>query len=223
MYERVSQESESLDEEKQSTGLPETLGFLRGGTKPLRSAIEIEKYRFSGNLDFDANGTLFITEPPNAVNYVGEPSKEIDRAWRALLEVDGVDLIGAEASSVQGKTLKKDSGHYLVGIDGFHQIHCLNMIRRALRPDYYPMNDPEPVFKTHINHCVDYVRQALMCNIDVTPLLVTWNERMNRPMPNFQALHTCRNFAKVKSWMMKRNGLNHPLPFAPGRPRPAPG
>lgn len=43
-----------------------------------------------------------------------------------LRAVDGVDLIGDEAQSVVGKTLQKPiGGWWLVGVDGFHQIHCV--------------------------------------------------------------------------------------------------
>lgn len=40
-------------------------------------------------------------------------------------KADGVDLEGSEANAIRGKTIQKPSGHWLVGVDGFHQIHCL--------------------------------------------------------------------------------------------------
>jgi hypothetical protein len=47
------------------------------------------------------------------------------RSDRNTITVDAVDLIGSEADTVRDTTLKKDSGHSIVGIDGFHQIHFL--------------------------------------------------------------------------------------------------
>lgn len=109
----------------------------------MKEAISVHKVRFKGELAYDANGTLIsVGADPK---YVGPPSKEIDDAWSALtrgklmlafetlLQIpiniisadDGVDLIGPEAETIRGKTLKKPSGHYLVAIDGPHQLHCL--------------------------------------------------------------------------------------------------
>ena len=39
--------------------------------------------------------------------------------------MEAVDLIGDEAESLVGKTYQKPSGHYLTGMDLFHQLHCL--------------------------------------------------------------------------------------------------
>ncbi|KAL6903859.1 hypothetical protein GGI43DRAFT_381569 [Trichoderma evansii] len=181
--------------------------------EPLRSVIKVQKMRFKGTLVFDDNGTLVSTHDryPEGVQYVGEPSKNIDRAWRALLEADGVDLEGSEAETIRGKTIQKPSGHWLVGVDGFHQIHCLNMLRKGLRPDYYTVRDPEPIYSTHLNHCLDYLRQSIMCNIDLTPLPIYWDERQNRPMADMEVEHTCRDFQAVKNWVTQRNGLRHPF------------
>ncbi|KAK1141023.1 hypothetical protein N8T08_009596 [Aspergillus melleus] len=122
---------------------------------------------------------------------------------------DGVDLRGGEADMIRGPTYEKPGGWSLVGIDVFHQLHCLNLLRQGLRPDYYTKHDDEPAYTIHINHCLDYLRQAAMCNVDVTPIPVLWSEREDRPVPDFQVEHTCRDFWKVRDWAMERDAHRH--------------
>ncbi|KAH8427286.1 oxidase ustYa family protein [Aspergillus melleus] len=177
---------------------------------PIQSAIKVHKVRFSGNLEFDDNGTLVETYwDGQAPRYTGEPSDELDERWRSLIRADGVDLRGGEADTVRGTTYEKPGGWSLVGIDVFHQLHCLNLLRQGLRPDYYTKHDDEPAYTIHINHCLDYLRQAAMCNVDVTPIPVLWSEREDRPVPDFQVEHTCRDFWKVRDWAMERDAHRH--------------
>ncbi|KAH8702422.1 hypothetical protein BGW36DRAFT_424698 [Talaromyces proteolyticus] len=133
----------------------------------VQPAIEVQKIRFVGTLDFAENSTLIQTFwDPNAPRYTGEPSDESDARWHSLYQAsDGVDLRG-------------------------------DMLRQALRPDYYTRHYPESSYTTHIHHCLDHIRQAVMCHVDVTPLPVLWAEQEERPLNDFQVEHTYRNFWK---------------------------
>jgi Domain of unknown function (DUF3328). len=48
-----------------------------------------------------------------------------------------------------------------------------------------------------------------MCNVDVTPLPVLWDEKEDRPLPDFEVEHTCRNFWKVREWAIERSAHKH--------------
>lgn len=70
----------------------------------------------------------------------------------------------------------------------FHQLHCLDYVRKALYPEYYVQDDVDRLYWMHIGkfhfpscylplltrleHCVDYLRQALMCFADATVRLL---------------------------------------------------
>ncbi|KAI1157807.1 hypothetical protein F5B18DRAFT_657289 [Nemania serpens] len=100
--------------------LLEAIGLLRG--KPLRAAIQLKKVKLTGGLKFNDNGTLYHVIKPGVQQYVGPLSPEIEAVWDTLLEIDGIDLKGDEASSSMGKTFQKpNGGWWLVGVDGFHQ------------------------------------------------------------------------------------------------------
>ncbi|KAK0625823.1 hypothetical protein B0T14DRAFT_405091, partial [Immersiella caudata] len=168
--------------------------------EPIRPVIELQKIRFSGGLKFDENGTLYRSIDPTAIQYVGEPSDGIDKAWADLIHGEGVDLVGKEAESVVGKTYQKPGGWWLTGVDAFHQLHCINMLRQALRPDYYTKHDPEPYYTMHQHHCLDYLRQSIMCSADLTTLRILWSEKKHRILPDFESVHTCRNWDKIHEW-----------------------
>ncbi|KAF2193117.1 hypothetical protein K469DRAFT_619703 [Zopfia rhizophila CBS 207.26] len=70
-----------------------------------------------------------------------------------------------------------DQSKGLYHIKAFHHIHCLKNIRRAYLdalasdPSSKPLISPE-----HIAHCLDTIRQDIMCHADDTPM-PTINER----------------------------------------------
>ena len=55
------------------------------------------------------------------------------------------------------------------GLAVYHQLHCLDAIRRsyyaALDGDELDQLD-EHLVPGHVRHCIDYLRQALLCNAD---------------------------------------------------------
>jgi len=53
----------------------------------------------------------------------------------------------------------------------------------------------------HWDHCVDSLRQTLMCHADVAPM----SYRVNVPasfgiFPRIATTHTCKNFTKIQEW-----------------------
>ncbi|KAI8630470.1 hypothetical protein F5Y19DRAFT_474252 [Xylariaceae sp. FL1651] len=164
--------------------------------EPLRSMIGIKKVKFIGGLKFHENGTTYRYVEPGVTQYVGEPSEELDRAWRSLIRGQAIDLRGEEAEGVADKTYQKPGGWYLTGPDAFHQLHCLDVLRKALRPDYYELPNPEPVHTMHVEHCLDYLRQGVMCAADLTMIPVSWSEKRGRILQNTEVVHTCRDFDK---------------------------
>ncbi|KAJ5279203.1 hypothetical protein N7478_004575 [Penicillium angulare] len=56
----------------------------------------------------------------------------------------------------------------------------------------------------HVEHCLDYVRQAIMCNSDLTPVPLTWYESAQTFGPDFRTTHTCRDFEGLLQWSLMR-------------------
>ena len=121
---------------------------------------------------------------------------------------------------------------YLVELDVWHSLHCLNDLRKLLYPERFQMLErlktengtidrnsfafrhwgklcppfpiQDPVAYGPIDHCVDSLRQTLMCQSDVAPVSFHVNIPFNRGIfPRLATTHTCRNFTKVQEWAKK--------------------
>ncbi|PYH43483.1 uncharacterized protein BP01DRAFT_300688, partial [Aspergillus saccharolyticus JOP 1030-1] len=76
----------------------------------------------------------------------------------------------------------------------YHQLHCLKNIRRAFKQLLSNKDHPLPI--GHVEHCLDTLRQDLMCHADDTP------------MPSLQLVNgagegqirQCKDFDKLVAW-----------------------
>lgn len=132
----------------------------------------------------------------------------------------------------------KEDPRPLIQLDVFHQLHCLNAIRQILygtnvwyNPDdrqdqihvgKFPREFPKPS-NTNIfsDHCIDYLRQVIMCHSDVTPITHSERPKPYNPVlspwrPNFAVPHTCRNFWKIHDWAGKYNSSGFVIESWPG-------
>lgn len=88
----------------------------------------------------------------------------------------------------------------------FHHLHCLNELRMALdngNHESIPRNENHHQDKVHLNHCVDQIRQALMCHSDLTPVPMKELEG-EAELGNSQE-HTCRDFDAIWQWVGERS------------------
>jgi hypothetical protein len=53
-------------------------------------------------------------------------------------------------------------------------------------------------------HCVDSIRQSLMCSSDISTIYWSWNEERGRTLANAQTTHVCRDFEKIREWASER-------------------
>jgi len=107
--------------------------------------------------------------------YHGPPTNETDIHWEDLYQIGLSRITKDEAEQLPNRTepIPGDESHYIVSLDVFHQLHCLNMIRKALWPARYA---PEDIGKAHIpedpdefdhnDHCINSIRESIMCHGD---------------------------------------------------------
>uniref|UniRef100_A0A0W0G7V4 Tat pathway signal sequence n=1 Tax=Moniliophthora roreri TaxID=221103 RepID=A0A0W0G7V4_MONRR len=161
---------------------------------PAQDVVEYEVIKFRGGL-FNSN------EEPDI--YSNPPSDEVDAAWEDLYNVFGISAIPRESAVLlPNETIHVpgDKSHYLVGLDVFHQLHCLNRIRKALYPVYYPPDEREDAETRarHLSHCVNSIRQSIQCSSDISAIVF---EEDTRPL--FEIVHSCRNFTKIREWAIE--------------------
>lgn len=51
-----------------------------------------------------------------------------------------------------------------------------------------------------LEHCVEILRQTLMCHGDITLLTYNWVKGRQMPYPNFNTVHTCKKWDKLVEW-----------------------
>lgn len=74
-----------------------------------------------------------------------------------------------------------------------------------------------------LDHCIDYLRQVIMCESDVTPVTSNWVFTHHTPHPDFNTMHKCRNFTKLLEWVEEHDNGGVPRQTPNPSWKPAPG
>ncbi|CZR52525.1 uncharacterized protein PAC_02402 [Phialocephala subalpina] len=173
----------------------------------IKNIIKEEPTMFWGGPRWHQNGTSYKIHNPNEPMYVGPPSDRIDEAWDELLVGRYFTVTEGEAESTFGKPHglhnHKNLG-YLIGLDVFHTLHCVDQLRKMLDRDYYFKGKMPYPDRGHRDHCLDHIRQELMCHADLTPIPVIWYEGHGRSFVQSDVVHTCRNWGVVREYVKER-------------------
>ncbi|KAJ5318311.1 hypothetical protein N7476_004731 [Penicillium atrosanguineum] len=185
---------------------------------------DFEKKRFTNAIRDDPNGNLYSWINPDELQYAGLPSPKIDANWNDLISGRYFRLEDSEVSLLNQDpelpTLTKMPSNERISKEGFyggpdvlHSLHCLNSIRKHLDMEYYAgsMTLPHEYRRIHIDHCVDHLRQALLCHGDLTPVTmkpVAANTSLPNPVTFYlgqtEREHTCRSMEAIRNWVTAR-------------------
>ncbi|KAE9983569.1 hypothetical protein EG327_005449 [Venturia inaequalis] len=154
--------------------------------------------------------------------YRQDASPEVDAAWEELganyryfiLPETVAHEIGVPKYHV--RINPKYGGGYPVSLEATHQIHCVNLVRQGLyyNIDYYrnlkqgAFVNGDKVVKKHISHCLDMLRQQIMCTADLGVVSQVWwrSSKDGEPntFPDFNNKHTCKNYEDIRKWHAER-------------------
>lgn len=113
----------------------------------------------------------------------------------------GVSLISQDsARRLPNATtpLPQDRSLYVVQLDVFHQLHCLNRLRKLLYPQVYH----DTVY--HLEHGVESLRQSLQCASDTSTIFWEWSPANAKMVGNTATTtHTCRDFDRMRDWAVQ--------------------
>ncbi|KAF4461028.1 hypothetical protein FALBO_12176 [Fusarium albosuccineum] len=138
---------------------------------------------------------------------------DVDKAWNhitydvgdQMITREELDRLGLDPSSLAIKNPKTGQEGYRAGIQVFHQLHCLNLLRQDSYRDYYShmggdiQVEPEDL-RGHLDHCIEIIRTSLMCQSDIGVFTFKHYEGFEGHWPDFSTLHTCRNFDTIRDW-----------------------
>ncbi|KAG4438818.1 hypothetical protein IFR05_005709 [Cadophora sp. M221] len=180
------------------------------------------------------NGTLLMPKESSIARQ--DPNPEADAIWEDLELIRTIVISGDEVRKL-GKdpatAAKFDNEYwgfgddaYMAQIDVFHQLHCLNELRKLTYPAYYnsfPNSTSESghdhehghharsryskLWQIHIGHCVDILMQNIMCNANTDLITLQWMETQDNPFPDFSINHQCRDFNALVDWR-ERNAVD---------------
>ncbi|QPC80430.1 hypothetical protein HYE68_011182 [Fusarium pseudograminearum] len=153
-----------------------------------------------------------ITPETKKTEFIGF-GPDVDKAWDhvtydvgdQMITRDELDNLGLDPSSLTIKDPKTGKTGYRVGIQVFHQLHCLNLLRQATHSDYYSHTggdidvDPEDL-RGHLDHCIEFLRTNIMCQSDTGVFPFRYYDGYEGHWPDFSTLHTCRNFSAIREW-----------------------
>ncbi|KIM98771.1 hypothetical protein OIDMADRAFT_128513 [Oidiodendron maius Zn] len=149
---------------------------------------------------------------------------EVDAAWKSIGSDYKVIIVPPSEAKKAGLTkpsqvrvAKKYGGGYPANVEVLHQLHCLNLLRKAswFNYEYYaakkegPFMNEENILKYHFTHCLDTLRQQLMCQPDTAFLgQVWWDKKAPKAFIDFDNEHKCKNFEAIRQW-----AEDHQLPY----------
>ncbi|KAF7966830.1 hypothetical protein HWV62_11554 [Athelia sp. TMB] len=83
----------------------------------------------------------------------------------------------------------------LFGVTMFHQMHCLVRLRAVFAGDKDESG--------HVKHCFNYLRQAILCNADITlePGKTVVEDHHTAVMGGYDTIHKCRDWTQVWGYM----------------------
>ncbi|SPQ23037.1 457e02ec-0751-4628-9db1-f6dab1287fee [Thermothielavioides terrestris] len=167
------------------------------------------------------NGTLLNTKPP--IIYRQEPSHEVDRAWASLYDTRPIALTREQVLAIgkdpaEAVRIPPDWGRgndsYFGRLDVFHQLHCLDALRREARFDHYyaarypgGFNSTSGLHQLHLTHCVWLLAQNIMCSASTDVYTHVWTDTLEHPFPDFNIQHRCKDYDAVLAWQ-RHNALD---------------
>ncbi|KAL9611176.1 MAG: hypothetical protein Q9167_004161 [Letrouitia subvulpina] len=177
---------------------------------------------------------------PNLL-FQSESSDAVEAAWTSILGKDGGSLLALSpevSAKLDHESVESlwEPGKHVYGISMYHQLHCLNTIRRSFYREKFFADMPNDRFHFHKNHCFDFLRQAIMCHGDVT-MTYWWNKNYTvsdedgreRHSDWFESLnpderatnssvfwdieHSCRMFEPIDEWGKRHSALPKGVSF----------
>ncbi|SPN99265.1 uncharacterized protein DNG_02302 [Cephalotrichum gorgonifer] len=190
-----------------------TLGYKHGSRQlPKVPTHAVSKDGFQ--LQLQHLDDAFEVKSLENMKFKGLPRPELNDAWNGLLEHMNIRVHPDEArqsSNFSSIQLNDGTGDFQGMPAVFHGLHCLKTIREYVFPEAYPdtWEQFKPPFpggiSRHMDHCIENLRQAIMCQGDLALYTYEWLPEQDEPNIIAGMQHVCVDFNKVMDWARKRS------------------
>ncbi|KAF2637581.1 hypothetical protein P280DRAFT_109352 [Massarina eburnea CBS 473.64] len=120
-----------------------------------------------------------------------------DAAWDAIetnpMAVSLHDNYAKDVGLAPSTRFPWDTERSIYYIKGFHDLHCLKFLRKAIMSKHYGENQNFSLH--HLFHCLDGLRQNIMCTADDTPMPAPIAHHVGDGQ-----LRRCRDWSKLTAW-----------------------
>ncbi|KAJ7752656.1 hypothetical protein B0H16DRAFT_1887208 [Mycena metata] len=155
--------------------------------------------------------------------YERRRSPAVDAAWEDLYSVAQIKMPRSEAVKMPNRTypLGPHPGEYTFSLDVFHQLHCLDTLRKEIYPVKNDTRTPGErscssffshltnflFLDFHLRHCLGAIRQAIMCSVDITSVVWQWSDDLKLVEQRDDVFHVCRDYDRIRDWASQRTYL----------------
>lgn len=155
------------------------------------------------------NGSLY--PGPNPSPWYGLPTDPIaEAAWNNFEHIRTMPLTKAQVLAM-GKdpsvVAKFEDSVWHMGDDAYvgaldfpHQIHCLNMLRKAAFSGNAGLAGSQKQEVIHLQHCTDMLMQHMLCTADAGMITYQWRDGNEHPFPDFSVKRECRDWRQLLDW-----------------------
>ncbi|KAI9732962.1 MAG: hypothetical protein M1818_007395 [Claussenomyces sp. TS43310] len=140
----------------------------------------------------------------NTTAYTNSNLTLSDEAFKTLSADDGVVALDQEWAAANGLPPSTglfpwDRSKRMYVINGYHGIHCIAQLHRSFRE--YRDGVPQSHDFAHNNHCLDWLRNDIMCQADDTPL---YTDNSMQSTNGIGQVRQCRDWSKLEAWAKER-------------------
>jgi hypothetical protein len=144
----------------------------------------------------------------------------VDKSWDALIAGRYVSMLPSEISALNDDPFSRPveiiaafdkAPAVYAGPDMLHSLHCLDGLRKGLNMERYGgqmwMNSSQMTM--HNDHCIEQLRQAILCHGDMTPVTMRpiydeSGENIVYYLGETEREHTCRDGMKLRDAWWER-------------------
>ncbi|KAF7187930.1 hypothetical protein HII31_10830 [Pseudocercospora fuligena] len=181
-------------------------------------------------VDYSLHSSTFLPWTASPTQYSADTADlgdSVDDAWKDLGVYYRLILLPEQYASAYNVSAEQ---HWLVtpeenenapyagfpvNIEALRHLHCINFLRQGLyynydfyrsNPSYFFSDGTEQEVRTHLAHCVDALRQLVMCwsDTDVLPILRPTDPEDKPHITDFTRVKQCKNFESLRMWVEER-------------------